>query len=167
MLVGHSDGASISLLYAGTQPAGLEGILIEAPHVFVEEVTRQGVQRAKSGFAESSWRPKLERLHQRGADAVFLDWADTWLADWFRDWTIVDLLADVVCPLMLIQGLDDEYGTTEQIEAIKDNVSGEVVVDLLDGCGHTPHKEQSDLVLQVAANFVRQTLDIRQADGYS
>ena len=152
-LVGHSDGGSIALIHAAERPALLRGVIAEAAHVFVEPVTLEGIRRAESAHAAGKLHG-LARYHGAQADALFHAWAQTWLSPWFRHWSIEYLLPAIRCPLLVLQGRDDQYGTPAQVEAIAGQAGGRTSATLLDGCGHTPHREAAAAVLELMGEFI-------------
>jgi pimeloyl-ACP methyl ester carboxylesterase len=152
VLIGHSDGASIALIHAAS---GFEvrGIVAMAPHVFVEGVTLRGIA-AMCGLHESAdLRGRLAK-HHRDPDLLFRAWADTWLAPGFRDWNIESMLPAIRCPLLLLQGEDDEYGTLDQLTAIARGVRARVESMALTGVGHSPWRDAPDAVCAAIAAFV-------------
>ncbi len=153
-LIGHSDGASIALLYASQRPAGLQGMVLEAPHVFVEDHTLEGIRRAHRTLKNSDLRENLERYHGGNTDTLVQAWHDTWLRPEFRRWNIEDQLPGVNCPTLVIQGQDDEYGTLNQITAIGEQTAGPVRVVILQDCGHIPHRSHRDVVVDAMIRFV-------------
>jgi len=153
LLVGHSDGASIALIYASAHP-GMKGLILEAPHVFVEDVSVESIAAAKQAF-ESSDLPKRLARHHTDAVKTFYGWNDIWLHPDFRAWNIEDVLPGIECPVLAIQGLDDEYGTLRQLEAIERLAAGKVTVVTLESCGHSPHRDQPDATLAAMVGFVR------------
>jgi pimeloyl-ACP methyl ester carboxylesterase len=154
LLVGHSDGASIALIHAASG-ATVRGIVAMAPHVFVEEITIAGLRAARDTYATTDLRARLARWHEDG-DATFHGWNDVWLDPRFRDWNIESLLPAVCCPLLLIQGEDDEYGTLAQVDAIAAQAAGPTEMLALAACGHTPWRDQADVVVDAIARFARQ-----------
>lgn len=158
ILVGHSDGASIALIYAGAHVAPVRGLLLEAPHVFVEDLSVTSIAAARVAFDNGDLRARLERYHGPNTQAMFRGWNDVWLSPEFRAWTIEDYLPGVEVPMLVIQGLQDEYGTVAQVEAIRGQASGPVSVLLLDDCRHAPHRDKSREVLEAMATFVKNLL---------
>jgi pimeloyl-ACP methyl ester carboxylesterase len=153
ILWGHSDGGSIALLAAGGAPERVAALILEAPHVFVEDVGLASIDRMRTLFATSDLRERLARYHQH-VDIAFSGWCDVWLDPSFRTWTLEPELPRVSCPVLLIQGVQDRYGTLAQIDRIAAGVAGAVERLVLDPCGHSPHRDQRDVVLDVAARFV-------------
>ena len=156
LLVGHSDGGSIALIFAGAFPDQTCGVVVMAPHEFVEEETLAGILAAKTAWTVTDWPQKLARYH-RNAPQVFSDWNDTWLAPDFRDWNIENYLPTISCPLLAIQGADDEYATMRQIEVIAEQVPGAELLKL-PNCGHSPQRDQEAAVLEAISRFVRPLL---------
>lgn len=152
VLIGHSDGGSIALIFAGTFPALPRAVAVMAPHEFVEMETLAGIRAAKTVWETTDWPQKLGRYHQN-AQRVFSDWNDTWLSPAFRDWNIVACLPEIRCPVLAMQGEDDEYATMRQIEVIGEKV-GDAALLKLPNCGHSPHRDQEAAVLSALAAFV-------------
>jgi pimeloyl-ACP methyl ester carboxylesterase len=153
ILIGHSDGASIALIHAAAAKRPVRGIICEAPHVFVEEITLSGIRDAAEAWRTTDLTARLAK-HHVDANKTFWGWNDTWLQPSFRHWNIEALLPSITCPTLVIQGIDDEYGTPAQVEAIAAQVGGPVETVLLPDCGHTPHRDQADEVLSRMAAFV-------------
>jgi pimeloyl-ACP methyl ester carboxylesterase len=152
LLVGHSDGASIALIFAGAFPEQTCGVIAMAPHEFVEEETLAGILKAKTAWTVTDWPHKLARYH-RDAPRIFSEWNDTWLSPEFRDWNIEEYLPQIRCPVLALQGEDDEYATMRQIEVIAEQVPGTELLKLAN-CGHSPQRDQETAVLAVVAGFV-------------
>lgn len=158
ILVGHSDGGSIALIHAATRPEAVRAVITEAAHVFVEDVTLEGIREAVKVYASTDLGRRLARYHGDKTDLVFRGWADTWLSPEFRDWNIEEYLPGVRCPILIIQGIDDQYGTPSQVDAIRRQVSGRAV-PMLVRCGHIPHAEAKEEVLEAMAGFIRKCLE--------
>lgn len=152
VVVGHSDGGSIALIYAAGRPQGLLGVISAAAHVFVEEITIEGIHAVLAAHSAGKMRA-LARYHGDKAEQVFSSWADTWLAPWFRQWSIEYLLPAIACPLLAMQGSDDNYGSGAQLDAIERGTPGARQL-MLPGCGHSPHIEQPEAALQAMAAFI-------------
>lgn len=153
VLFGHSDGGTIALLAAADAPERVAGCITEAAHVFVEPVTLQGIRDARAAYEApgSRLRAGLVRHHgEARADRVFYGWADAWLAPAFAGWNITARLDRVRCPVLAIQGVDDQYGTPAQVEAIVAGVCGPAEALLLDGSGHAPHLDSAEAVIAAA-----------------
>ena len=156
LLIGHSDGASIALIYAGAGHA-LSGLVAMAPHVFVEDISIRGIVDAKRSFLTTDLPQKLAR-HHRDPVKTFYGWNDIWLAPEFRSWNIENSLPAIKCPLLAIQGHEDEYGSMAQVEAIARQANGSVEVLKLEQCGHSPHKDQPDAVAAAIVEFTGRCL---------
>jgi len=144
MLVGHSDGASIALLYAARhQP---RAIAVMAPHVFVEDVTIEGIRVARAAWESGKLRAPLARVHD-DPDGAFFGWNDGWLNPDFRQWSIEAELPAIRCPVLAIQGYGDQYGTLAQLDRIAAAVSGPCRLLKLDHCGHSPQRDQPAAVI--------------------
>jgi pimeloyl-ACP methyl ester carboxylesterase len=152
IVVGHSDGGSIALIYAAARPPGLRGVISAAAHVFVEEITIDGIHTILATQRRSIMRA-MARYHGDKAETVFSSWADTWLAPWFRHWNIEYLLPAIDCPLLAMQGRGDHYGSGAQLAAIERGTPGARQL-LLPECGHSPHLEQPEAALQAMAAFI-------------
>lgn len=156
VLVGHSDGASIAIIYAGLgHPA--RALLLEAPHVFTEEGGLDSIAKMRELYATTDLRAKLARWHEH-VDAAFLGWNGAWLNPEFRKWNLEEYLPRIDAPVLIVQGTDDEYGTGKQIEAIRRGVKGPCEVLLLDDCGHSPHKDKPQETLRAMAGFLERFL---------
>ena len=152
ILIGHSDGASIALIHAANYP--VTGIVVEAPHIFVEEITVKAIERLSMASAHMDFLVKLGRYHN-DPQHVFDGWREIWLRPAFRNWNILDQVMRITCPILAIQGESDEYGTMAQIDDIAANALGPVTLSKLKRCGHSPHRDQTDLVVQEITQFVR------------
>ena len=152
LLVGHSDGGTIALLYAAHHAP--MAIVAEAAHCFVEEAARAGIRRTVGRWEAGNLRRRLERLHGANAEPVFRSWADTWLAPWFDGWSITAELAAVRCPTLLLQGVDDEYATAGHLAEIAARLGGPVRAELLPDCGHAPHHDAPDVVIDLVARWM-------------
>jgi pimeloyl-ACP methyl ester carboxylesterase len=155
VLFGHSDGGSIALIYAGSGLPPPAAIVTEAPHVFVEDVTVARIAELRDAYRSTGLRARLERHHGANVDQLFDGWTHTWLSPEFFDWNIEEYLSKVTCPVMVVQGTDDEYGTVKQVSAIAGAVSGNAETLVLDACGHAPHIDQRDTVLDATVKFLQ------------
>jgi pimeloyl-ACP methyl ester carboxylesterase len=162
ILFGHSDGASIAMIFAGTHPDAVRALVLEAPHVFVEDLSVRSIAEAKTAYATTDLPAKLAR-HHADADATFYGWNDIWLDPRFRAWNIEEYAARVRVPVLLIQGEADEYGTTAQLDAIAARIPGTETV-MVPGAGHSPHRDASELVIERIAAFVER-LDAHRVAG--
>jgi pimeloyl-ACP methyl ester carboxylesterase len=154
ILVGHSDGASIALIYAGAHDR-VRGLVLLAPHVFVEDLSVASIAEAKTSFETTDLPEKLAR-HHRDAARTFWAWNNIWLHPDFRHWNIEEFLPRIRCPILAIQGLDDQYGTIAQVRAIARQSGGPVEILPLAECRHSPQRDQAEAVLAAIAGFVKQ-----------
>jgi pimeloyl-ACP methyl ester carboxylesterase len=155
ILVGHSDGASIALIYAGTHDRVCALVLL-APHVFVENLSVASIAEAKLRFETTNLAERLAR-HHHDAQRTFWGWNEIWLHPDFRNWNIEEYLASITCPVLVIQGLEDKYGTMKQVEAIQSQVAGPVEVLALENCRHSPQRDQPEATLRAITTFVNTT----------
>jgi pimeloyl-ACP methyl ester carboxylesterase len=153
-LFGHSDGGSIALLYAAAFPQALRGAIVLAPHILVEEISVTSIAQAREAYLGTDLKQRLARYHD-DVESAFWGWNDVWLSPAFRNWRIEDEIAAIRCPLLAIQGLDDEYGTLEQIRGIARRVPQAQLLEL-PACGHSPHKDQPEAVIAAVTAFLRQ-----------
>jgi pimeloyl-ACP methyl ester carboxylesterase len=151
-LFGHSDGGSISLLYAALLPNSVSGIVVAAPHIFVEDVSITSIEAARDMYLNTDLRSKLARFHQ-DVDSAFWGWNAMWLDPAFRSWNIEQMLPRITCPVLAIQGEDDEYGTLDQIRGIQ-LAAPQTRLLVLPRCRHSPHRDQPEIVMQRAADFI-------------
>jgi len=159
VLFGHSDGASIALIHAGDGPApGLRGMVLEAPHVFTEPHGLASIAAIREVYRTTDLRERLARHHGANVDVAFRGWNDVWLDPDFAAWNIEAHLPAIRVPILVVQGEDDEYGTWAQVEAIQRQSGGPVDVLPIPRCGHSPHREHPETVLEAAAAFVRRVV---------
>jgi pimeloyl-ACP methyl ester carboxylesterase len=151
-LFGHSDGATIALLHAAMWPGQTAGVVVEAPHVFVEEMCFTGIERAREAYQQGELRQRLARYHA-DVDSAFYGWCDAWLAPAFRAWSIEEYLPAIRCPVLAMQGEQDEYATLEQIHRIGRHVAGARTLAIPD-CGHSPHFDQPEALTREAGQFI-------------
>lgn len=153
-LFGHSDGGSIALLHAAqAAPGALLGLVVLAPHICVEPVSVASIERARLAYLGTDLRARLAKHHD-DPDSAFWGWNRIWLDPAFRDWRIgAAELAAIRCPVLAIQGLDDEYGTLAQIRGIRDALPATELLEL-PGCGHSPHRDQPEAVIAAVQRFM-------------
>ncbi|HTW84141.1 MAG TPA: alpha/beta hydrolase [Candidatus Sulfotelmatobacter sp.] len=152
ILFGHSDGASIAIVYAGAFPDRVSGLVLEAPHVFVEEISLRSIAAARAAWERGDLRARLSRYHTHVEDA-FRGWNDAWLDPRFRGWNIEADAARITCPVLIVQGEADEYGTLAQVESIAARVPLTQAL-VIPGAGHSPHRDAAEKVLTRVATFV-------------
>jgi pimeloyl-ACP methyl ester carboxylesterase len=153
VLVGHSDGGSIALIHAGGTGREVAGLILMAPHVFVEDLSIASIAQAKVAFETTNLAQKLAKFH-RDPVKTFRGWNDIWLHPDFRAWNIEEYLPKIACPVLALQGEDDEYGTAAQVEAIRMQARGEVEVLMLADCRHSPHKDQPQATLEAMTGLI-------------
>lgn len=158
ILFGHSDGGSIGLITAAKYPSKIRGLITEGAHVFVEEITLKGIRKAVEVYENANLKERLQKYHGKKTDTVFWAWAKTWLSDDFRTWNIERFLSQITCPLLVIQGEQDEYGTLAQVNSIIRQVSGKADSLIIPFIGHTPHKETNSVVLTQSASFINRLI---------
>jgi pimeloyl-ACP methyl ester carboxylesterase len=151
-LVGHSDGGSIALLYAARFADKLAGLIVLAPHLFVEDVSVASIESTREGFNSTDLPQRLARHHD-DVDSAFWGWNHIWLDPAFRAWNIEAELDRIRCPVLAIQGIDDKYGTLEQVRGIRRRLPATRLLELPD-CGHSPHRDQPERVIAAAAEFI-------------
>jgi len=157
ILVGHSDGASIALIHAGAGAGhAVRGVVAMAPHVFIEPLCLASIEKAARAFEKTDLSERLGRYH-RDARKTFYGWADVWLDPEFKGWDIrADYLPGVRCPVLAIQGRDDEYGTMAQLDEIERRVAGPCELLKLEDCGHAPFRDQPDVVAAKVSSFIEE-----------
>lgn len=153
-LLGHSDGGSIALLYAASHPQEIAGAIVLAPHILVEDLSVSSIAKARTAYLETDLRQRLARHHDE-PDSAFWGWNDIWLKPAFRHWSIEEEIAAIGCPLLAVQGLDDEYGTLAQIRGIARQLPQTELLELAD-CGHSPHRDQPERLITAITAFLQQ-----------
>ena len=153
-LFGHSDGASIATIYAGSvQDHRVRGLVLIAPHFFTEDMGIAEIARANAAFATGDFRDKLKPWHA-DVDSAFRSWSEPWLHPDFRKWDITEELTYIRVPILIVQGADDQYGTLRQLDVAKDECFCPVETAVLPGVRHAPHREASEQTLKVAVDFI-------------
>ena len=151
-LLGHSDGGSITLLYAAQFPQRIAGAIVVAPHILVEDLSVASIEQTRVAYETTDLRQRLARYHD-DPDSAFYGWNRIWLHPPFRHWSIERELQAIRCPVLAVQGLDDEYGTLEQIRGIARVLPRTQLLEL-PACGHSPHRDQADALILAATNFL-------------
>jgi len=151
-LFGHSDGGSITLLHAAAFPQHVAGAIVLAPHILVEDLSVANIAKAREAYVSTDLKARLAKYHD-DPDSAFWGWNDIWLHPPFRQWSIERELAAIRCPLLAVQGLDDEYGTLAQIRGIAQRAPQTELLELPD-CAHSPHRDQPERVIEAVRAFV-------------
>jgi len=155
ILVGHSDGGSISLIHAGScATPGLKAVVTMAPHVFCEELTVTSIAQTNSAYESGKLREGLAKYHHENVDCAFWGWNKAWLAPASLQWNIEKYLPEINVPQLLLQGEDDQYGSVAQVESIAAKSGASVEVRMLPDCGHSPYKEQESQSLSFVSEFI-------------
>jgi pimeloyl-ACP methyl ester carboxylesterase len=158
LLLGHSDGASIAALYAGSvEDHRVRGLVLMAPHFFTEDMGIAEIARAREAYASTDLRAKLARWHA-DVDNAFRGWNDAWLDPGFRQWDITEALAYIRVPILIVQGEDDQYGTVRQIEVAQEECYCPVEVALLPRTRHAPHREAPEATIAAVTAFTDRLL---------
>ena len=152
-LLGHSDGGSIALLYAASHPERLAGTIVLAPHILVENLSVSSIEKVRAAYLETDLRQRLARHHD-SPDSTFWGWNDIWLKPAFKHWSIEEEINTIRCPLLAVQGLDDEYGTLAQVHGIACRVQQTELLELAD-CGHSPHRDQAEQLITAITAFIQ------------
>ena len=151
-LFGHSDGGSIALLHAARFVNRVAGAVVLAPHIMVEDLSVASIAQARTAYLETDLRQRLARYHD-APDSAFWGWNDIWLHPPFRRWSIEAEIESIRCPLLAVQGLDDEYGTLEQIRGIARRLPQTELLEL-PNCGHSPHRDQAERLIAAVSSFI-------------
>jgi len=151
-LLGHSDGGSIALIYAASFPDAVQGIVVVAPHIVVEDVSVTSIEATRQAYLDTDLRERLARHHD-DVDSAFWGWNDIWLDPAFRDFDLRPLLAGIRCPVLAVQGENDEYGTMAQIEGIPPFAPQTALLKLA-ACGHSPHRDQPGPLTEAVVRFI-------------
>ena len=155
VIIGHSDGASIGIIFAGSRhAAGLKGLITEAAHVFCEPVTIACIQQAKIEYEHHDLRRGLEKYHGKNTENAFRGWNDAWLNKNFIHWNIEKYLSRISVPMLALQGRNDQYGTLKQIASIQQNVK-QIETSIIENCRHAPHFEQPEKTLRFMTRFIQ------------
>jgi pimeloyl-ACP methyl ester carboxylesterase len=154
ILIGHSDGGSIALVFAAVHPSRTRALVVLAPHVFVEDLSVASIAKAKAAYETGDLRARLAKHHAH-VDVAFRGWNDAWLDAGFRSWNIEEYLPRIAAPVLAIQGEDDPYGTRAQIDAIAQQAGGPVETLMLPGSGHAPQRDRGDEAASAIVRFVR------------
>lgn len=156
VLLGHSDGGSIALLFAAAHPARARAVITIAAHAFVEEATIEGVRKVRAAYdADDRLESRLRHYHGDNTEALIEGWTDVWLSPAFRGWNIEARLAEIKAPALIIQGSADEFATPEHLARIGRGLGGPVTELLIEGAGHTPQRDAEARVVEAITQFVK------------
>ena len=155
ILFGHSDGGTIALLYAAKYPERLKGIITEGAHIFVEEITLKGIRAVGEIYKNTNLHQRLTKYHGENTSEIFRLWQETWQAEYFADWNIENELKTIECPTLVIQGIDDEFGSVKQVEGIQQNIAARCEVFIVPDTKHNPHKENVEMTLAKTIDFIK------------
>jgi len=158
LLFGHSDGGSIALFYASFFPENVIAAIIEAPHFFLDHISLRGIRGAVALYEKSSLKQKLEKYHGEKTESMFRTWTGILLSEEMRNWNTLHLLKNVQCPVLAIQGTDDDFGTLQQIESIRDNIQGDAELLVVPDCGHIPHHMAREVVIVATVKFLKKII---------
>jgi pimeloyl-ACP methyl ester carboxylesterase len=157
ILIGHSDGASIAIIHTGySDDNRIVGLILEAPHLFVEQKTIIGIRHTKKVYEQGNLRERLKRYHGDNVDSAFHGWVEAWLNPEFESWNIEEYVPRISVPIMAVQGCADEYGTNAHIESLKGLLPGTIKIVELPDCGHSPHIDKAQDTLEAMTKFILQ-----------
>lgn len=154
ILFGHSDGGTISLIFGALFPERTKTIISIGAHIFVEEITIAGIANVISKYQSTDLKQKLTKYHGGKTDDMFKAWSDTWLSDHFRTWNITEILKKIYCPVLAIQGENDEFGSKDQLFGIQQNINASCEIHLIENTGHSPHLESPGHILNLSHDFI-------------
>ena len=161
LLWGHSDGGTMALLFASRFPDRVAGLITEAAHVYVDDLTIEGIKAAVRLWHTDNLREKLAKYHGSNVDDIFRRWSTIWLSEDFLKWNIEGYLGDIKAPLLAFQGADDHYGEVAQLASIAEKAGGPSKKVVVPGCGHIPHLQAFEAVIAAAAPFVREVFAVK------
>ncbi len=155
ILFGHSDGATIALIYASLFNENVLGVVTEAPHIFIEEMSVVGIKKSIEYYENSDFKQRLQKYHSNDTDKMFYRWANTWISEEAAKYDFVEEIKRIESPVLVIQGKNDHYVSEKQAEMIKKyNTKSKIIIDLLEDCGHTPHKDQENITVEKTVEFL-------------
>jgi len=154
ILVGHSDGGAIGLLFASTQPENLRCLISIAAHTFIEDTSVNGIRKAVEYYEKGELKEKLKKYHGEKTDTLFYNWSGLWLNKESHTWNMINDLKSINYPVLVIQGDSDEYGTEKQADIINQNVNGFSKKEIIFNCGHLPHIQARDYTAALIINFL-------------
>jgi pimeloyl-ACP methyl ester carboxylesterase len=155
VIYGHSDGATIALIAAALYPDRIKGLVLEGPHSFIEESGKDAVKATRERAKETNLLTSLEKFHGDKTEELFRLWHETWLSDYFADWTIVPLLKSITCHVLAFQGENDEFGSIDQLNILKKEIPTQVTISEIANAGHTPRKEAEVKTRNIIADWFK------------
>ncbi|NRB48932.1 MAG: alpha/beta hydrolase [Saprospiraceae bacterium] len=158
ILIGHSDGGTIALIYAAKYPDEVSGIITEAAHIYVEDSGSGGMKQAIHQFEHTIFKEKLAKYHGEKTEDLFYAWADTWTSAAFSTWNIADQLSGISCPALILQGSQDEYATQQHLWDIANGIGENAKGVLIENCGHNPHLQAQAETLALSRDFIHNLL---------
>jgi pimeloyl-ACP methyl ester carboxylesterase len=161
ILFGHSDGGSIALIAAAKYPKNNKGIITEGAHIFVEDITLEGIRAAKELYQTTNLKEKLEKYHGNNTQALFEAWTETWLHPQFYDWNIEHFLPSILCPTFVFQGVDDEFGSIDQVEGIEKGCP-QTKFFIIPDAKHSPHKEAKEMTELLVCHLINGIINSEQ-----
>ncbi len=165
VLLGHSDGASIATVYCGSaQDSRIKGLVLMAPHFFAEDSSLHSIRQAKMEFESGDLRKKLEPYQGGNVDCAFRGWNNAWLDPGFKQWNIEHYLSTISVPVLAIQGQNDPYGTANQLQSLRQNITTALEIVTVPDCGHSPHRDQADTTLQAISKFMATISPLQEPD---
>ncbi len=165
IFIGHSDGGSIALLYASKFSDCVKALILEAPHVKVEELSAQGLKAAIWAYQYGDLKERLYKYHGDNTDDMFWGWVNVWTDERTRDWNIESYLPGITASVLFLQGELDEYGTVEQLHAIRKKTGGSVEAEIIPECGHIPHQQAEEFVLNRMSQFISDILSVASSQS--
>ena len=154
ILLGHSDGGSIAIIHAGSFPEKIKGIITEAAHLYLEDISYKGIRDAIVAFETGELKKLLSKYHGENTEKMFYGWTDNWLSEDLKDWNIESYLSHIRSPFLAIQGENDNYGTISQLQSIQKYLKENVIIEHIPECGHIPHLQAKKLVLKKMTEFI-------------
>lgn len=155
IIYGHSDGATIALIAASKYPDRIKGLILEGAHSFIEDSGKAAVLATREKAKHTSLLKSLEKYHGSKTFELFRLWHETWLSDYFANWTIVPMLHNIKCPVLAFQGENDEFGSIDQLRVLKENIKTNVTIFEIPDAGHTPRKEAEIFTLEIIKEWYR------------
>ncbi len=154
ILYGHSDGATISIIAGANYPARFDGLILESAHTFIEEKGKEAVRESRDKAQHNSLLKSLAKFHGDKSYELFKRWHEAWLSDLLKDWTIVPILKNIMCPVLAFRGEYDPYDTVEQLNVLKNEITLEITAVLIPNASHTPRKENEEEVFRLCSEFL-------------